>query len=94
MSKHVLPATDKDEERIVWLRPDPDPKQDPGWRLRLEKQKGDVAFFFEEQVLPERVDNPEANRIIDQHSHMMLTRPEAEWLRDALTEMLAMGDEW
>ena len=94
MSKHVLPATDTDEERIVWIRPDPDPKTDPGWRLRLDKQKGDVAFLVEEQVLPERVDNPNANRIIAQNSHSMLTRAEATWLRDALIEMLELGDEW
>ena len=35
MSKHLLPETALDDERTIWIQPDPDPKADPGWRLRL-----------------------------------------------------------
>lgn len=94
MSKHELPATDLDDERIVWIQPDPDPKADPGWRLKLDKPRGEMAFLVEERVLPERVDNPNAHRILCDRAKMFLTRANAEWLRDSLIEMLELGDEW
>ena len=50
--------------------------------------RDDNAFLFEEQVLPERVDNPNANRIINSKASIQLTRANAEWLRDALTDFL------
>jgi len=50
--------------------------------------RDDNAFLFEEQVLPERVDNPNAMRIIFNKASIQLTRANAEWLRDALTDFL------
>lgn len=94
MSKHEVPANELDDERTVWIRPDPDPKSDPGWRLRLDKQKGDLAFLVEEQVLPEKVDQPTAYRVIATKGRMLLTKDEATWLHQSLGEMLAKDEEW
>ena len=88
MSRHIIPPTSLDDARTVWIQPDPDPKADPGWRLRLDWMRDDNAFLFEEQVLPERVDNPNAMRIIFNKASIQLTRANAEWLRDALTDFL------
>lgn len=88
MSRHVVPPTSLDDLRIVWIQPAPDPKSDPGWRLRLDWMHHDNAFLFEEQVLPERVDNPNAHRIVCDKASIQLTRDNAEWLRDALTDYL------
>ncbi len=88
MSRHVVPPSSLDDLRIVWIQPDPDPKADPGWRLRLDWMDGDNAFLFEEQVLPERVDMPNAKRILVNKASIQLTRENAEWLRDALVDFL------
>ncbi len=88
MSRHIVKATSLDDTRTVWIQPDPDPKSDPGWRLRFEWMCHDNAYFVEEQTLPERVDNPNANRTICK-AHIELTHANARWLRDALTEFLA-----
>lgn len=88
MGKHIVPPTSLDDTRTVWIQPDPDPKADPGWRLRLDWMRDDNAFLFEEQVLPERVDNPNAHRILCSKASIQLTRANAEWLRDALTDFL------
>lgn len=92
MGKHVIPENELDNERTVWIRPETDPKADPGWRFRLDKMKGEIPFLFEEQVLPEHVDNPLARRVIHTKARSMLTRADATWLRDALDEMLK--GEW
>ena len=96
MSKHVLPATELDEDRVVWILPATWLKNGAheGNRLRLDKVKGELVELFEEEVLPERIDNPNANRVINRHAQLSLTRVEAEWLRDSLVELLAMGDDW
>ena len=36
MSRHSVPPTSLDDERIVWTQPDPDQKTDPGGPLRLD----------------------------------------------------------
>lgn len=89
MSKHILEKTHLDDERVVWLRPDPDPKQDPGWRFRLDKEKGEIAFLSMEQVLPEKVDSPNARHTFA-HKSMSLSKDEVRWLRDSLTELLEL----
>lgn len=94
MSKHEIPATELDDPRVVWLRPDDDPKADPGWRLRLDKQEGELAFLVEEQVLPEHVDNPNSFRVLATHGRMLLKKSEAQWLHQALGEMLAKDEDW
>ena len=68
--------------------------KDKGWRLRLDKAKSDIAFLHEEKVLPERVDNPNAMRVIANDGTLQLNRKEAEWLRDALNELLATDEDW
>jgi hypothetical protein len=92
MTKHTLPATHLDSERTVWLRPDPDPKQDPGWRLRLDKERGEPVRLLEEQVLPECVDDPASRRCLAIKANVCLTRADAEWLHAALGEMLQMEE--
>ena len=97
MSKHILPATELDDERVVWIKPSAQWKKDgthDGVRLRLDKLKGEIVQLLEEKVLPERVDNPNANRIVEKYANLMLTKDDAIWLRDALTELLDMGGEW
>jgi len=94
MSKHILPATEMDNERVVWLRPDDDPRADPGWRYRLDKQKGDLLFFIEEQVLPERVNSPNAYRVLNQKCQTVLKKRDVVWFRDALNEVLALEEDW
>ncbi len=91
MTRHDLPPTQLDDARTVWLYPDPDPKADPGWRLRLDRMRNDNAFLFEEQVLPERVNMPNAYRVIHCLTSLSLTRSDAVWLHYALGDMLA---EW
>ena len=62
-------------------------KADKGWRLRLSREDGESARLVEEQVLPERVMRPDANRVLATLGGMWLTTDEVRWLRDALAEL-------
>ncbi len=62
-------------------------KEDKGWRLRLSREDGESAHLVEEQVLPERVMRPDANRILASLGEMWLTTDEVRWLRDVLAEL-------
>jgi hypothetical protein len=66
-------------------------KLDKGWRLRLSYLDGN-AELAEEQVLPERVMRPDANRILATLGSVQLTTDEVAWLRDALAELRFVMD--
>lgn len=74
--------------RFIRIRPDTDPKADPGWRFRIEREAGEQTIFAEEQVLPEQVLNPDAQHVIGKLS-CWLTAADVEWLHGALGELLA-----
>ncbi len=71
-----------------WLLPDNDPFS-PGWRLHLRRAEDELAHLVDEQVLPEKVLDPDANWHGDDYSIIWLKRTEAEWLHKSLGEMLA-----
>lgn len=73
------------DERFIRLHAC-DPKQ-PGRRLRLEREDGELAQLVEETTLPERVMSPNAQRV-ERHEHLWLTAVEARWLYDSLGELL------
>lgn len=62
--------------------------KDKGWRLRLSRPDGENAMLVEEQVLPERVLRPDANRILATLGRVNLNTNEARWLRDQLNELI------
>lgn len=66
-------------------------KLDKGWRLRLSYLDGN-AELAEEQVLPERVMRPDANRVLATLGTVQLTTDEVAWLRDALAELWVVMD--
>jgi hypothetical protein len=66
-------------------------KLDKGWRLRLSYTDGN-AELAEEQVLPERVMRPDAQRILATLGTVQLTTDEVAWLRDALAELWVVMD--
>lgn len=72
--------------------PDRNPNADPGWRLHLTRDPGEVTRFAEERVLPEKVDDPKAHAIFDRKG-ISLNRSEVLWLRDQLTLVLMAIDE-
>lgn len=60
----------------------------PDWRLRVSAPCAHDVDIAEEFVHPEQIDNPIA-RHTKRRDRLCLMRPEAEWLRDALTAWLA-----
>jgi hypothetical protein len=66
----------------------PHQKKPDGWRLVLRQEPGENAEIAEEQVLPECVMKPDAQVVLDERDAIMLTTAEAEWLYNALGEML------
>jgi hypothetical protein len=70
--------------RFIALRPD---LTDPGIRLRLEQEVGELIDLAEEETLPERVGDPNALPI--RHlRRLLLTEADAQWLRGALGALL------
>lgn len=61
---------------------------DPGWRLHLFRGTGEQNIFLaDERVFPEKVHDPDANRVLESSGRIMLTDREARWLRDQLIKM-------
>lgn len=91
------PHGNKDEEdhevACPWhtvdvVLPENDPRADPGWRLHLMRAPYENAQFSEEQVLPEKVNDPWANRI-KHRKEITLKITEVVWLRDALDDVIS-----
>jgi hypothetical protein len=61
---------------------------DKGWRVRVKSEDGYSIELTEEQVPPERVNNPRAVRIRATLGTVKLTPTEARWLRDVIDEHL------
>lgn len=66
--------------------PDTDPHGEPGWRLHFVREPLSNATLAEEQVLPEKVADPWANRIIARKEIRLRTH-EIDWLRDRLDDV-------
>lgn len=64
-----------------------DPKC-PGLRLRLSREPDECAELVEETTLPERVMNPNANRV-DCRERISLTTENVRWLHEVTGELLA-----
>ncbi len=75
-------------ERFVVIRPDPDPKADPGWRHRIDSEVQGLTRIIEERVLPERVNRVDAHRIIATRDGLTLTPADVAWLYGVLGELL------
>lgn len=93
--EHPCPLGDRFHESTVeFVRILPEPvrpdmhRDSQGHRLRIlrEEDEGNCRIF-QEQVLPERVDNPNAARFKMQE-YLTLTPDEQRWVRDTLAEML------
>ena len=69
------------------ILPDSDPKAEPGYRLHLFREPYENTVLAEEQVLPEKVRDPKANRVITTRQ-IWLKRDDARWLHDQLGELL------
>jgi hypothetical protein len=65
-------------------------EKDRGWRIRLTRFEDDIARLVEEQVLPEKVERVDAHRIVAKSGDISLTTEEVRWLRDSLSELLAV----
>jgi hypothetical protein len=55
-----------------------------------QPEDGENAELIEEQVLPERVMRPDANRIVSKGERIMLTTAEARWLLEALADLVPL----
>lgn len=86
-------------QRTPYVKSDPDetPEVDvirpdeggDGWRLHLYRGQGESNMILvDEQVLPEKVTDPNAHRVLASMGRVMLTDAEARWLRDHLNKML------
>jgi hypothetical protein len=71
---------------FVRILPQYDPKA-PNWRFRLERADGDMAQLSEERVLPEKLQDPNA-QFTEPGDVFWLKRDEAVWLRNMLDAML------
>jgi hypothetical protein len=71
------------------VRPDSDPVQfADGYRLHVFRNEGDTLILLaREQVLPEKIRDPRANRVISS-KRIWLATHEARWLRDQLNAAL------
>jgi len=85
MSEHT------EDQTIDVVYPDTDPKADPGYRLHVYREPFENTILAEEQVLPEKVRDPKANRVIAS-KRLTLKRDEVRWVRDQLTAVLEMID--
>lgn len=77
-----------EEPAFVAVFPDNDPK-DPGWRLHLRREPDEMAMLIEERVLPEKVDDPNARRVLDKTWQTWLKRRDAVWMHEQLGKLLA-----
>lgn len=68
-----------------------DQTKDPGMRLHLYHADGQLTVFAEEQVLPEKVTDPNANRVIETKC-IPMTQREVRWLHEQLTELVKRLD--
>lgn len=78
---------------FIRIRPQDMPKHmagkpHDGWRLVVRRAEGENAELIEEQVLPECVNKPNAQAVLDDRGGSWLTIAEVRWLRDVLSELL------
>lgn len=76
-------------KRFVRIRPD---LGAPGYRLRVEREPGELTEIAEEKTLPERVTRVDAN-IVDREEVLWLTEEDLCWLHDTLGELRAPSAE-
>jgi hypothetical protein len=72
------------------IRPADPQAGDPGCRLRVVREEMGNIDVYDEQVLPERVLRPDANRVTPL-GHLTLTEDEAQWLCATLAEATRAG---
>jgi len=83
--KYVKSDPDETPEVDV-IRPD---ETGDGWRLHLFRGQGESSIILvDEKVLPEKVNDPHAHRVLASMGRVMLSDAEARWLRDHLIKML------
>lgn len=86
-------STAEDESPLFdRIRPDSDEKtRADGWRYRIRRDAGEMTVVVsEEQVLPEKVGDINANRIRSRHT-VLVGGQDVAWFRDTLDELL--GDD-
>lgn len=83
----VEPEAEEDVLDVVLPDTKHDPKADPGWRLHIYRPPHENTWLSEEQVLPEKVDDPNARRVIAK-TQIILTEASARWVRDYLNVVL------
>lgn len=89
----VLEADDDEAPVMDVVLPDSDSMlRAEGWRLHVFREHADGnVFLASERVLPEKVADPRAHRIID--SRRILLHPdEVAWLHARLGELLAAAE--
>lgn len=86
-----LPPDDVETPVMDVVLPDTDEKlRRDGWRLHVYREYADGnVYIASERVLPEKVADPRAHRVLD--SRRILMHPdEVAWLHERLGELLAM----
>lgn len=79
--------------RFVRIIPDPDPRADARSRIRIDYDPDDTGAFgiSDENVLPEKLHDPNCNRV--QVANIEMDRPKARAIRDAMIALCAHLDE-
>lgn len=79
-----------DDDTIEYILPNTDPKEDPGWRIRIRYEPHGLVTLMEERVLPEHVTNPDARAVFEKAS-IWFTTTDARWIRDRLNEVVELS---
>ena len=79
----VWPKRKGREKTFCRIRPD---LGQPGVRLRVEREPGELTEIAEEKTLPERVMRPDANNVTREEV-LWLTEEDLCWLHDTLGEL-------
>lgn len=79
------------DEPLDRVFPDTDPKADPGWRIHVYREPYGHLYLAEERVLPEKVADPQAHRVIESR-RIILSDKDVRWLRDQFNEIVATMD--
>jgi hypothetical protein len=88
-----IPDEEEPDRAFDVVLPDPDPKADPGWRLHIFREPGELTQINLERVLPEKVADPKAHRVMERRGLGWLTAVEVRWLRDQLTRLVMTIEE-
>lgn len=83
---------DDDPPAFDVVLPDPDEKiRAQGWRLHVYREAQGNTLIAHERVLPEKVADPKAYRVIESR-RLMLHQDEIEWLFEQLRQIRRIAE--